>query len=241
MNRRVLIGVLGLAAMGMAAFQLIRTQPAPAPAAALNVDPGPPTAAPRTVVEVSPLELSGSLDLLDEAVNRLAVQVNDVTVADAALEAGRYRISLPGKLEVPLSDLNAVRLPNGPGRLRGDASLGANVVFRAYNDANGNAQLDEGEQHVDLSPFRAATDPNLRAFFRYQLVLLSKAASLEETLDSATGAKGYYRYNLTLESGWQFLEGELESNGYAVRAASGSEWDLAKPLPARVGPSAAER
>jgi hypothetical protein len=184
--------------------------------------------------------LEGGIDLpLEGDALRVAVLVGNQRVADAPAPGGKFRIALPEKLEnVPLNALSDVPLPHGEGRLQStDGALGAVAHVFAYQDANGNKRLDEGEPSVEGELSRTDLAPDLRGFFKNELVLNSKQASLNEAQDSRTGAKGYYRYKLDLNPGWHVLEGEFGSNGYDVREATGSGWNLVVPFkPAAPGP-----
>lgn len=253
MNRN-LPAVLVVIVVAALAFVLLspRPQPVASPAASSPVSsnlpaattPAPPaSSAPTTTptsLRVLARTLEGSIDLpLEGQKLRVAVLIGDQRVADVPAPGGKFRLTLPATLEgVPLNALSDVALPHGDGRLRsGDGALAASAKIFAYLDTNGNARLDEGESSVEASLSKAGTAPGMMGFFKYQLVLTSKASSLEEAQDSRTGAKAYYRYKLDLTPGWHVLEGEFGSNGYDVREATGSGWDLVVPFkPAAPGP-----
>ncbi len=208
-------------------------------------DTGGTPISPRVVsAEVQPRTLEGALDLgiVGERL-RLAALVNSQRVADVPIQAGRFKLELPGKLEnTPMNKLSDLPLPNGDGRLQADPDvLGARVLLFAYEDTNDNKRLDEGEPSAEGTLNLAGQDPNLRGFFRTQLYLLSGPAQLKETQDSQTGARGYYRYDLDLSAGWNIIQGEFASNGYDIRVASGDAWDVSAPItPKQPGPSGFE-
>ncbi|MEY4530603.1 MAG: hypothetical protein RLZZ156_1324, partial [Deinococcota bacterium] len=162
---------------------------------------------------------------------RVALVMAGASVADSAVTNDQYRLELPSEITVPLSSLKDVQLLHGDGRLP-ETVLGADTKLLMYDDQNKNAVLDSGEPQLEASLLVPNSDPNLMAFFRYKVLLVGSEARLIETQDSATGAKGYYRYNLTLKTGWNILEGELASNGYDVRLRSEDKWDILAALPA---------
>ena len=161
---------------------------------------------------------------------RVALIVAGTSVAESAVTNGQYRLELPSEIIVPPVSLKDVQLVHGDGRLP-ESILGAETKFLMYDDQNKNALLDGGEPQLEATLFTPNTDPNLRAFFRYKVLLVNSEARLVETQDSATGAKGYYRYNLPMQTGWNLLEGELASNGYDVRLRSDNKWDILAALP----------
>jgi hypothetical protein len=193
-----------------------------------------------TNLQVPSRVLEGGIDLpLEGETLRVAVLVGTQRVADAPAPGGKFRISLPATLEdVPLNALSDVPLPHGDGRLQSsDGALAAIAHVFAYQDANGNKRLDEGEPSVEGALSRTDVAPDLRGFFKNELVLTSKNSSLNQDQDSRTGAKGYYRYKLDLNPGWHVLQGEFGSNGYDVREATSSGWNLVVPFkPAAPGP-----
>jgi hypothetical protein len=213
------------------------TPVSPTPTNPANSSVSPPT---PTNLEVSSRVIEGGIDLpLEGDTLRVAVLVGTQRVADAPAPGGKFRIALPEKLEnVPLSALSDIPLPHGDGRLQSsDGALAAMAHVFAYQDANGNKRLDEGEPSAEGELSKTDVAPDLRGFFKNELVLTSKATSLNEDQDSRTGAKGYYRYQLSLAPGWHVLEGEFGSNGYDVREATGSGWNLVVPFkPAAPGP-----
>jgi hypothetical protein len=212
-------------------------QPNPTPSNPANPVVSPPT---PTSLQVPSRVLEGGIDLPLEGENlRVAVLVGTQRIADVPAPGGKFRITLPEKLEnVPLNALSDVPLPHGDGRLQStDGALGAVAHVFAYQDVNGNKRLDEGEPSVEGELSKTDLAPDLRGFFKNELVLTSKPASLNEAQDSRTGAKGYYRYKLDLNPGWHVLEGEFASNGYDVREATGSGWNLVVPFkPTAPGP-----
>ncbi len=193
-----------------------------------------------TNLQVPSRVIEGGIDLpLEGNTLRVAVLVGTQRVADAPAPGGKFRISLPEKLEnVPLSALADVPLPHGDGRLQStDGALAATAHVFAYQDANGNKRLDEGEPSVEGELSKTDVAPDLRGFFKNELVLTSNTSSLNQDQDSRTGSKGYYRYKLDLNPGWHVLQGEFGSNGYDVREATGSGWNLVVPFkPTAPGP-----
>jgi hypothetical protein len=173
----------------------------------------------------------------------VAALIGSQVIARAAVKDNKYKLILPATLEdAELTGLEDVRLPNGEGRLKGDAALGAAVRFVAFDDSNDNTQPDPDEASVDLAPFKAGQDEAMRGFFRYGLVIVSKAANLKETQDHPTGAKKFYRYDLELDPGWHVIEGEFASQGYDIRESTGSKFDLIVPrTPSGTGPSGLEK
>jgi hypothetical protein len=162
---------------------------------------------------------------------RVVLQIAGVSVADAEVKNGQYQLRLPNQIAVPAESLENVSLVHGDGRLP-ETALGGETKLLMYDDQNKNALLDSGEPQLEATLFKPKTDQNLRAFFRYKILLLKSPVGFVKTLDSATGAKGYYRYQLPLRAGWNILEGELASNGYDVRLREDNQWDILVPLPA---------
>ncbi len=193
-----------------------------------------------TNLQVPSRVLEGGIDLpLEGNTLRVAVLIGTQRVADAPAPGGKFRLALPATLEnVPLSALSDVPLPHGDGRLQStDGALAATAHVFAYQDSNGNKRLDEGEPSVEGELSKTDVAPDLRGFFKNELVLTSKATSLNQDQDSRTGSKGYYRYKLDLNPGWHVLQGEFGSNGYDVHEATGSGWNLVVPFkPTAPGP-----
>jgi hypothetical protein len=162
---------------------------------------------------------------------RVALLIAGTSVAESAVTNGQYSLELPSEIKLPPISLKNVQLVHGDGRLP-ESALGADAKLLMYEDQNKNAVLDSGEPQLEATLFTPNTDLNLRAFFRYKLLLLNADVRFIETQDSATGAKGYYRYNLPATAGWNILEGELASNGYDVRLRSDNKWDILAALPA---------
>ena len=180
---------------------------------------------------VKPRVLSGNA-IPPQAVDhlRVALLLSGTSVAESAVSNGQYRLELPAEIKLPPITLKDVKLVHGDGRLP-ESALGAELQLLMYDDQNNNALLDSGEPQLEATLFTPNTDPNLRAFFRYQLLLVNSDVRFVETQDSATGAKDYYRYNLPLQTGWNILEGELASNGYDMRLRSDEKWDILAALP----------
>jgi hypothetical protein len=173
----------------------------------------------------------------------LAALIGSQVIAQTAVKDNAYKLTLPAKLEnAALTDLEEVKLPNGEGRLKGDGAVGAAVQFVAFDDANGNSQPDPIEASVNLAPFKAGQDAAMRGFFRYGMVIVSKASGLKETQDHPTGAKNFYRYDLEFSPGWHVIEGEFASQGYDIRESTGNQFDLIVPrTPSGKGPSGLEK
>ncbi len=237
----MVLAVIAMAALG---FVLLSPKPqttssATAPTVPSATPPTPIPAAPiPTSLEVAPLVIEGGIDLPLEGAVRVAVLIGTDRVADAAAPGGKFRLTLPAKLtDAPLNPLSDMSLPHGDGRLHSANALGATARVFAYQDTNKNARLDEGEPSVEGALSKAGTAPDVRGFYKNQLVLTSKTSSLNESQDSKTGAKAYYRYKLDLNPGWHVIQGEFGSNGYDVREATGSDWDLVVPFkPSVPGP-----
>jgi hypothetical protein len=173
----------------------------------------------------------------------VAALIGSQVIAWAAVKDNEYKLILPAKLEnAELTGLEEMKLPNGEGRLRGDGVLGAALRFVAFDDANANTQPDSDEASIDLVPFKAGQEEAMRGFFRYGLVLVSGDASLQETQDHPTGAKGFYRYDLEFNPGWHMIEGEFASQGYDIRESTGNQYDLIVPrTPNGKGPAGLEK
>ncbi len=162
---------------------------------------------------------------------RVVLVADGLALADSAVTAGRYRLELPSQIISTLESLKDVQLVHGDGRLPENV-LGTDTKILMYDDQNKSGALDSGEPQLEAALFPPKTDPNLRTFFKYKVLLLGSASRFIETQDTATGTKGYYRYNLPLQSGWNILEGELASNGYDVRLRPENSWDIFAALPA---------
>jgi hypothetical protein len=195
-------------------------------------------------VNIPERRLEGAVEMPSPLANpHVAALIGSQVVAQAAVKDNGYRLILPAKLkDAALTDLENVQLPNGEGRLKGDGVLGAPVKFVVFDDANSNLQPDPDETSVSLAPFKAGQDNAMRGFFRYGLVIVSKASSLKETQDHPTGAKGFYRYDLEFAAGWHVIEGEFASQGYDIRESTGDKFDLIVPrTPSGKGPSVLEK
>lgn len=183
----------------------------------------------KTVVNVPGFVMTGKLELASgQTASGVTAIIAGLIVADSQVKNGSYRINLPNRLLASqLSSLENMRLVDGYGTLRGKGAAGAEVVLTAYQDGNGNGRFNAGEPKMILSPFPADKSSSYRAFFRYQVVVLSTTASLDETQDAPSGAKGFYRYHLAnVPAGYSVLEGELADNGYDIRLRPGGEFTL---------------
>jgi hypothetical protein len=160
---------------------------------------------------------------------RIALTIAGDAVADSAVKQGAYRLELPSTIDLKLESLKDQQLVHGDGRLPVNA-MGADTKLLMYDDQNKNSTLDTGEPQLEASLIVPNSNPSLRAFFRYKVLLLGSPVKFIETQDSATNAKGYYRYNLNLEKGWNILEGEL-TGGYDIRVRNENKWDILAALP----------
>jgi hypothetical protein len=243
-NPRVFVPIAVLILIAVIAFALLRpTNPVQAPA---NSSPEitVPSSEPRVRVEVPERTLEGLVETPTPLSKPyVAAFIGSQVIARAAVKDNEYRLTLPAKLEnAALTGLEDVKLPNGEGRLKGDGAVGATVQFVAFDDANGNTQPDADEASVNLAPFKADQDEAMRGFFRYGMVIVSKASSLKETQDHPTGAKGFYRYNLEFSPGWHVIEGEFASQGYDIRESTGNQFDLiVLRTPSAKGPAGLEK
>jgi hypothetical protein len=243
-NPRVLVPVAVLIVIALIAFAVMRpANPVQTPASS-----SPEASASSSNVGVSitipERTLEGAVETPTPLANpHVAALIGSQVIARAAVKDNGYTLILPAKLEnAALTDLEDVKLPNGEGRLKGDGAVGAAVTFVAFADTNNNTQPDPDETSINLAPFKAGQDEAMRGFFRYGLVLVSKAASLKETQDHPTGAKNFYRYDLEFDPGWHVIEGEFVTQGYDIRESTGNQFDLIVPrTPSGKGPSGLER
>ena len=228
-NPRVLVPI-AVIVIAVIAFVAMRPTNPVKPAASSSPEIAAPSSE-ATVVEVPERTLTGLVEAPSPlAKPYVAALIGSQVIARAAVNDNEYKLILPAKLEnAALTGLEEMKLPNGEGRLRGDGAVGAPVRFVAFDDANGNTQPDPDEASVDLAPFKAGQDGAMRGFFRYGLVIVSKASSLQETQDHPTGAKGFYRYDLKFAPGWHMVEGEFASQGYDIRESTGNRFDLIVP------------
>jgi hypothetical protein len=244
-NPRVLVPIAVLIVIAVIAFAAMRpANPVVVPAtsspevSASPSNPGPSNSG--VSVNIPERTLEGAVETPTPLANpHVAALIGPQVIAQTAVKDNSYRLTLPAKLEhVALTDLQEVKLPNGEGRLKGDGAVGATVQFVAFDDANGNSQPDPDEASVNLAPFKAGQDAAMRGFFRYGMVIVSKASSLKETQDHPTGAKNFYRYNLEVSPGWHVIEGEFASQGYDIRESTGNRFDLIVPrTPSGNGPA----
>lgn len=192
-----------------------------------------PSLVTQTSLEVIPRILEGSVAYPQQTQPvRLAAIVGGIVVASSKLTKNKYHLELPAKIpsEVAFSKLDNIGLVHGEGHLKGTEDVkAADVKLIFYEDTNNNTAFDRGEPQLEGMLFQSKTDPALQAYFKHKLILLNGAAKLQENMDTASGAKGYYKYNLDLQPGWVLLEGELVG-GYTVKAVTGSNWDVVLPL-----------
>ena len=249
MNPRVLVAIAVLVIIAVIAFAAMR----PAAPVEIATSPSPDTTVSSgnsvssnagVSVTIPERTLEGAVETPTPLGNPyVAAMIGSQVIARAPVKDNGYTLTLPAKLEdAELTGLEDVKLPNGEGRLRGDGALGAAVKFVAFDDANNNTQPDPDETSVDLAPFKAGQDEAMRGFFRYGLVIVSKASKLKEVQDHPTGAKNFYRYDLEFAPGWHVIEGEFASQGYDIRESTGSKFDLIVPrTPSGTGPSGLEK
>jgi hypothetical protein len=248
-NPRFLVPIAVLVVIALIALAVMRpVNPVEVPATS-SQKVTPPSNNSGVSVDIPERTLAGSVETPTPLSKPyVAALIGSQVIARAAVNDNEYRLTLPAKLEnTELTGLEDVKLPNGEGRLRGDGAasegaVGAAVRFVAFDDANGNTQPDPDETSVDLAPFKAGQDQAMRGFFRYGLMIVSKASSLKETQDHPTGAKGFYRYDLVFNPGWHMIEGEFASQGYDIRESTGNRFDLIVPrTPSGKGPAGLEK
>jgi hypothetical protein len=243
-NPRVLVPIAVLIVIAVIAFAAMRpANPVVAPAIS-SPEVTAPSSHSGLSLSVPERTLEGAVETPTPLANpHVAALIGSQVIARAAVKDNGYKLILPSTLEnAALTGLEDVKLPNGDGRLKGDGAIGATVQFVAFDDANGNSQPDADETSVNLVPFKAGQDAAMRGFFRYGMVIVSKASSLKETQDHPTGAKGFYRYNLEFDPGWHVIEGEFASQGFDIRESTGNQFDLIVPrTPSGKGPSGLEK
>lgn len=195
--------------------------------------PQPVTSA--SSLSVAALTLSGAVQTPSSDLPvRVTAVLGGVTVADSPVKDGQYRLELPVNVPTPSGQLSALTLLHGEGRLIGSGTADE-LQLLVYQDANRDAGYDAGEPKLEPVLLPAGQDANLRAYFRYKILLLSEDASLTGSEDNPSGAKNFYRYAIQAKRGYNILQGEFASNGYGVTLASGTDWDLLTPLPASGG------
>jgi hypothetical protein len=211
---RVLPVVLIVAAL-IAAFLLSRPRPTP-------VTDGP--------LDVPTLTLEGAVATLESDVPvRVAAVAGGEVIADSGVVEGRYKLELPATPNLTLGSLEGIALLHGEGRLQG-AARAAEVTILTYQDANRDAKYELGEPKLEAALLPANADPNLLAFFKYKIILLSDSANLQAQEDNPTGAKNFYRYDIRMNRGYNILQGEFASSGYEMKTTTGTKWDLLVPL-----------
>lgn len=186
-------------------------------------------------LNVAALILSGAVETpVSDLPVRVSAVMNGAKIADSAVKDGRYRLELPASVAAPSGKLGDLTLLHGEGRLTGSGTADELQVL-VYQDANRNAGFDAGEPKLEPVLLPAGKDPNLRAYFRYKILLLSEDAKLTGSEDNPSGAKNFYRYNVNAKRGYNILQGEFASNGFEMTVATGTEWDLLTALPASGG------
>ncbi|NJK45674.1 MAG: hypothetical protein HC933_16680 [Pleurocapsa sp. SU_196_0] len=215
---RVLPVVLIVIALG-AAFLLSRPRPAPVTES-------------NGTLEVPALTLEGTVATLesDLPVRVAAIAAGEV-IADSGVVDGKYKLELPATVNLTLGSLEGISLLHGEGRLQG-AARASEVTILTYQDANRDAKYELGEPKLEAALLPANSDPNLLAYFKYKVILLSGDANLQAQEDNPTGAKNFYRYDIRMNRGYNILQGEFASNGYEMKTTTGTNWDLLVPLPA---------
>ncbi len=163
---------------------------------------------------------------------RLAAIAGGVVVAESAVVNNKYKLELPAKIPdtVAFTLLENISLLHGEGHLKAaDGVKASDVKLVFYQDLNKNAAYDTCEPQLEGTLFQAGANLELQGFFQYKLILLNGAASLQESQDTATGTKDYYKYNLKLEPGWALIQSEL-TGSFEMTEAKGSNWDVVMPL-----------
>jgi hypothetical protein len=163
---------------------------------------------------------------------RLAAIAGGVVVAESAIVNNKYKLELPAKIPdgVALTLLENISLLHGEGHLKASNGVKASdVKLVFYQDLNKNAAYDTGEPQLEGTLFQAGANPELQGFFQYKLILLNGAARLQESQDTASGTKAYYKYDLKLEPGWALIQSEL-TGSFEMTQAKGSIWDVIMPL-----------
>ncbi len=200
--------------------------------------PVPSTTVPSTSpssLTVAPLVLSGAVEApTSDLPVRVTALLGARGIADSAVKDGQYRLELPASVPAPSGKLSNLTLLHGEGRLTGTGTADE-VQVLVYQDANRNAAYDAGDSRIEPVLLPAGKDPNLRAYFRYKILLLSNDASLTGSEDNPSGAKNFYRYALNAKRGYSILQGEFASNGFEMTVVSGAAWDLLTALPAGGG------
>ena len=143
-------------------------------------------------------------------------------------------MELPANVAAPSGALSNLTLLHGEGRLTGGGAADE-LQLLVYQDANRNAAYDVGEPKLEPVLLPAGKDPNLRAYFRYKVFVLSDEAGLQDSQDNPSGARNFYRYAIAAKRGYNILQGEFASNGFEMTIANGSNWDLLTALPAGGG------
>ena len=218
--KRILPFALILIALVIAVILSRRAPPAVSP---------PVTSAPS--LRVAPLTLSGAVESpTSDLPVRVTAVLNGASIADSPIKDGQYRLELPARVPTPSGQLGDLTLLHGEGRLEGNATADELRVL-VYQDANRNAAYEVGEPKLEPVLLPAGKDANLRAYFRYKILLLSDDSSLTAAEDNPSGAKNFYRYAIAAKRGYNILQGEFASNGFEMTLVSGADWDLLTALP----------
>ncbi len=191
-----------------------------------------PSSAPSSLV-VEARVFEGSVLFPQQAQTvRLAAIAGGIVVAESAIEGNSYKLELPAKIPdtVAFTLLENISLLHGEGHLKANPGVKAtDVKLVFYQDLNKNSVFDTGEPQLEGTLFQAGANPELQGYFQYKLILLNGAAALNESQDTASGTKDYYKYNLDLKPGWALIQSEL-TGSYEVTQAQGSNWDVVMPL-----------
>ncbi len=183
----------------------------------------------RVAANVPARELSGKILLpLENPNTELAALIADTQIANSQIKNNTYNLKLPTHTTALLGPANKIKPPHGYSSLK-SSGLGSEIKLVLYQDQNNNHLYDAGESQFQPALLPSNTDAGMAGFFKYELVLLTSQATLKGKEDSSTGAKNYYRYDLDLKPGYNIIEGELASNGYENRQATGNTWDLVLP------------
>jgi hypothetical protein len=188
--------------------------------------------APSSLTVAPQIFEGGALYPLQAQTVRLAAIAGGVVVAESAVVDNKYKLELPAKIPdtVAFTLLDNISLLHGEGHLKAaDGVKATDVKLVFYQDLNKNAKYDTGEPQLEGTLFQAGANPELQGYFQYKLILLNGAASLKESRDTATGTKGYYKYNLDLEPGWALIQSEL-TGSFEMTKAKGENWDVVMPL-----------
>jgi hypothetical protein len=189
-------------------------------------------AAPSSLTVTPRVFEGGALFPMQAQTVRLAAIAGGVVVADSAVVNNKYKLELPAKIPdgVAFTLLENISLLHGEGHLKAvDGVKASDVKLIFYQDLNKSAKYDTGEPQLEGTFFKAGANLELQGYFQYKLILLNGAAALQESQDTATGTKGYYKYDLKLEPGWALIQSEL-TGSFEITEVKGEKWDVVMPL-----------